>query len=34
LIPQIRKQPESFDEQIAETEWYLDAIDWLDEHLN
>lgn len=34
LIPQIRKRPESFEAQIAETEWYLDAIDWLDEHLN
>ena len=34
LIPQIRKRTESFEEQIAETEWYLNAIDWLDEHLN
>ena len=34
LIPQYRRKPISFQEQVEETQWYLDAIDWLDEHLN
>lgn len=34
LIPQYRRKPIDFREQIEETSWYLEAIDYLDDRLN